>query len=297
MADKIAIQGYRRSFHDLAINKLYGKKPKEIVYCKTIIDVLESLENGISDYALTAIGNNRYGDVYHVYDILINNHLSQEHGRYYIVGEIYLNVSHCLLAIKGTKISNIRTIYSQAPAIVQCFDFIHSRLRNTMAVEQDDTALSARLVSELKNPSAAAIASKEAAKEFGLEVLAEDIQDDVNNISRFILISYKKPDNYKNATKTSLLLSTSNKSMSLTKALDLLAECGINLSYLQSISIPNRPFEYQFYMDIDAGLEDAKTIKFLSRLGNLGDQYEVFGSYKRAALPKLKNPQKRVKSW
>src|ERR1700733_8637458 len=106
MADKIAIQGYKGSFHDLAINKMYGKRPKETVYCKTIIDVFETLESGDADYALSAIGNNRYGDVNHVYDILVNNHLSQDHGRYYIVGEVYLNVSHCLLAIKGTKISD-----------------------------------------------------------------------------------------------------------------------------------------------------------------------------------------------
>ncbi|MHB1865184.1 MAG: prephenate dehydratase [Candidatus Saccharimonadales bacterium] len=297
MADRIAIQGYKGSFHDIAVNKLYGNKPKQVVYCKTIIDVLESLENGLADYALTAIGNNRYGDVNHVYDILINNHLSQQHGRYYIVGEIYQNVSHCLLAIKNTKISDIRTIYSQAPAIVQCFGFIHARLRNAIAVEQDDTALSAKLVSELKTPTAAAIASKDAAKEFGLEIIAEDIQDDVNNISRFILISLQKPLSYKNATKTSLLLSTSHKTGDLTKALDLLYENDINLSYLQSIPIPNRPFEYRFYLDIDAGLEDQRTVSFLSSLGKLGDEYEMFGSYKKATIPKLKNPQKRVKSW
>lgn len=299
MADKIAIQGYKGSFHDLALTKLYGKKPKEVIYCKTIIDVLESLEHGYSDYAFTAIGNNRYGDINHIYDILINNHLSGQHGRYYIVAEVYLNVVHCLLGVKGTQISDIRTIYSQAPAIVQCFNFIHARLRNAIAVEQDDTALSAKLVSELKTTSAAAIASKEAAKEFGLEVLAEDIQDDVNNISRFILISLTKPTSYSNTSKTSLLLSTGveHKSTGLIKALDLLAENNINLSYLQSIPIPNRPFEYRFYMDIDAGLEDEKTIKFLSKLGTIGDDYEMFGSYKRAPIPKLKNAQKRVKSW
>lgn len=295
--DRIAIQGYKGSFHDLAVEKLYGKKAKETVYCKTIIDVFESLESGRSDFALVAIGNNRYGDINHVYDILVNNHISANNERYYIVAETYINVSHNLLGIKGTKIPDIRTIYSQAPAIVQCFGFIHARLRNAIAVEQDDTALSAKLVSELKSDTAAAIGSREAAKIFDLEVLAENIQDDVNNISRFILISLDKPTNYKGATKTSILLSTSHKNGDLTKALNLIAEQDINLSYLQSIPIPNRPFEYRFYLDIDAGLEDEKLQKILEGFRKFSYSNEVLGSYKRAPVPKLKDPQKRVKSW
>jgi prephenate dehydratase len=297
MIDRVAVQGYKGSFHDLAANKLYGKRDKQIIYCKTIIDVFETLENGLADYALTAIGNNRYGDINHVYDILINNHLSSTHGHYYIVGEVYLNISHCLLATPGTKISGIRTIYSQAPAIVQCFGFIHARLRNAIAVEQDDTALSAKLVSELKSNSAAAIASKETAKLFGLNILAEDIQDDVNNISRFILISLEKPKDYKNATKTSLLLSTNHHPGDLSKALDLISQSGVNLSYLQSIPIPNRPFEYRFYLDIDAGLEDPRVTGIIYGMAELGCQTETLGSFKKATLPKLKNAQKRVKSW
>ena len=295
--DRVAVQGYRGSFHDLAVDKLYGKKPKETVYCKTIIDVFESLESGRSDYALVAIGNNRYGDINHVYDILVNNHISSNNERYYIVAETYINISHNLLGIKGAKIPEIRTIYSQAPAIVQCFGFIHARLRNSIAVEQDDTALSAKLVSEIKSDSAAAIASKEAADIFGLEILAENIQDDVNNISRFILISLDKPLEYKGATKTSILLSTSHRNGDLTKALMLIADEGINLSYLQSIPIPNRPFEYRFYLDIDAGLDDGKVQKIIDGFEKYNYAHEILGSYKRAALPKLKDPHKRVKSW
>lgn len=295
--DRVAIQGYKGSFHDLAVEKMYGKRAKETVYCKTIIDVFESLESHRSDYALVAIGNNRYGDINHVYDILVNNHISSNNERYYIVGETYINISHNLLGIKGAKIPEIRTIYSQAPAIVQCFGFIHARLRNAIAVEQDDTALSAKLVSELKSDSAAAIGSKEAAKIFDLEILAENIQDDVNNISRFILISLDKPLDYKGATKTSVLLSTSHKNGDLTKALHLIAEQDINLSYLQSIPIPNRPFEYRFYLDIDAGLDEPKLQNIIEGFDKFSYQYEILGSYKRAPVPKLKDPQKRVRSW
>ena len=295
--DRIAIQGYRGSFLDLAVDKLYGKKPKQLVYCKTIIDVFESLENGLSDYALTDIGNNRYGDINHVYDILVNNSVSKNHGRYYIVGEEYLNISHNLMVVKGTKLADIRTIYSQAPSIIQCFGFIHTRLRNSISVEQDDTALSAKLVSELKSKSAAAIASIEAAKLFGLEVLAKDIQDDVNNISRFVLVSMKPPLTYKGATKTSMIISTEHKAGSLAKALSLIAERNINLSYLQSIPIPNRPFEYNFFLDMDAGLNDKRVTDIKDELTALGYDSKILGSYKKAVIPKLKNPQKRIKSW
>ncbi len=297
MIDRIAIQGYRGSFLDLALDKLYGKKPKQAVYCKTIVDVFESLENNLSDYALTDIGNNRYGDINHVYDILVNNSVSKSHKRYYLVGEVYMNISHNLMAIKGTKLSDIRTIYSQAPAIVQCFGFIHTRLRNSIAVEQEDTALSAKLVSELKSKSAAAIASLEAAKLFGLEVLAKDIQDDVNNISRFVLVSMKPPLTYRGASKTSMLISTKHRPGSLARALNLIAEKNINLSYLQSMPIPNRPFEYNFYLDMDAGLEDKRITDIKDELTGLGYDSKILGSYKKATIPKLKNPHKRIKSW
>lgn len=296
MGDKIAIQGYKGSFHDIALNKLYGKKPKEVVYCKTIINVFEALENDLADYALAAIGNNHYGDVNHVNDILINNRILSSKP-YFIIGEVYINISHCLLAIKGTKISDIRTIYSQAPAIIQCFNFLHSRLNNVIVVEQDDTSLSAKLVSEIKNKTVAAIASKEAAKIFDLDVLAEDIQDDINDIYRFVLIGLNKPISYKKASRTSLLLSTHHKIGELAKALDLLAVNHINLSYLQSIPIANRPFEYRFHIIIDAGAEDKRVIKVMQEINRLGYQLDILGSYKKASLPKLANTHKRLKVW
>lgn len=297
VTDKIAIQGYKGSFHDLAINKLYGKKSKQVIYCKTIIDVFESLEKGLANYALTAIGNNRYGDVHHVYDILINNHLPTKSGHYYIVAEFYQNINYCLLANKGASIASIRTIYSQTPAIVECYNFINTRLRNALAVEQDDTALSAQLVSQLKNKSSSAIASKEAGKLFGLDVLAEDIQDDTNNIYRYLLLSLKKPKSYKNATKTSIILAAGQQSGALTKSLDLLVGNNINISYLQSMPIPNSPFEYRFLMDIDAVIEDKRAKKFFKELNAMGYQYNILGSYKKASLPRLKKTQRRVKSW
>ena len=289
MSKKIAIQGYRGSFHELAANKLFGKRPKELVYCKTSIDVFEALDSGIVDYALMAIGNNRYGDINHVYDVLVNNRINNDEDKYWICAEVYINIRHCLLAVEGVEVNDVHTVYSQAPAIVQCFGYLHKRLRQAIAVQQDDTALSAQLVKELNSDKAAAIASKEAGKIFGLEVIAEDIQDDVNNLGRFVLIQLGSVAVPKDGSKTSFLLNTKHRIGDLVKGLKLFADEGINISYLQSIPIPNRPFEYRFYIDIDAGAQESAVKKAIAGLNKLDYQYDIIGSYKRAELPKLRD--------
>ena len=289
MSSKIAIQGYPGSFHQLAARKYFGKQANDLLFCQTFVDVFNSLETGQAGRALVAIGNNRYGDIDHVYDILIENRLAKNRPKYWISGEVYINIVHCLLGLKGATTADIKEVYSQAPAIVQCFGFVHNNLAGAVAIEEDDTALSARFVSEAGDKSKAAIASEEAAKLYNLKVLAKGIEDDTNNITRFLIIEPRRVQKLKGTSKTSMLLRTSHKPGALVQALNLFSDNQINISYLQSVPIPNRPFEYRFYIDIDGGLEDKKVSKALEGLDNLGYRYDVLGSYKKAAVPKIKS--------
>ncbi|HEY4964285.1 MAG TPA: prephenate dehydratase domain-containing protein [Candidatus Saccharimonadales bacterium] len=284
----IAIQGAKGSFHEIATKKFFGSGEVDILYCQTFLDVFKALESGSASSAFVAIGNNRYGDIDHVYDILIANRLSSNTTKYWISGEVYINIEHHLIGLKGARVEDIKEVHSQAPAIVQCFSFIHRDLNKAVAIEEDDTALSAKYVAEWDDKTKAAIASKEAAKIYGLSVLADNIQDDENNITRFLLVEPNEDTRIDNASKTSLLLRTSHTPGALSEALNLFTKNDINLSYLQSVPIANRPFEYRFYIDIDGGIENKAVDMALSGLRKLGYQYDILGSYKRATVPKIR---------
>jgi prephenate dehydratase len=283
----IAIQGAKGSFHEIATKKYFKAQEVDILYCQTFLDVFQALETGRASSAFVAIGNNRYGDIDHVYDILIGNRLSKSATKYWISGEVYINIEHNLVGIKGAKVEDIREVHSQAPAIVQCFSFIHHDLHKAIAIEEDDTALSAKYVHEWQDKTKAAIASKEAAKVYDLHIIAKSIQDDQNNITRFLLVEPNEDTLVDNATKTSLLLRTTHTPGALSNALKLFSDNEINLSYLQSVPIANRPFEYRFYIDLDAGMENIYLYKALAGLRKLGYQYDILGSYKKAVVPKI----------
>jgi chorismate mutase/prephenate dehydratase len=288
MSKTIAIQGSRGSFHELAAKKYFGKQGRNIVFCQNFLDVFEALDSGQANYALVAIVNNRYGDINHVYDILIGNLLTDRIDKYWISGEIFMPIEHCLLGLPGTKLDDIREVHSQAPALVQSFSFIQSELKNAVVVEEADTAMSASLVNAWQDPTKAAIASKQAAKIYGLKMLKKGIQNDKNNLTRFIIIEPRKPIEIKHANRTSILIRTSHKTGDLAKAIGLFSRDSINISYFQSVPIPNRPFEYRFYIDIDIGSSDPKFKKVLKGLTDLGYEHYILGSYKRASIPRVR---------
>lgn len=287
MSKIIAIQGDRGSFDEIAAKKYFKNDDVELLYCQTMLDVFQAVDKNKADSALVVIGNNHYGDINHVYEVIISNRLFSSGSKLWISGEVYLNVNHCLLATPGATIEEIREIHSQPPTIIQCFSFIHNNLGHAAVVEEDDTALSARLVSEWKDKSIAAIASKEAAKIYGLQVLANNIQDDVNNICRYIVIDSKEIKPKAKINKSSILIKTNQENGALYNIFKLFYEHNLNVSYLQSIPIPNRQFEYRFYLDIDSSILDSKVDFVLTSLREMGYQYDVLGSYKKAKIPKL----------
>lgn len=287
---KIAIQGIRGAFHEIAANNFIVDDDAELLFCVTFDDVFSALETGEADACVVAIGNSLYGSINKVYDLLVGNHMKKNAtNKFWIVGETYLQIVQCLVGVAGTSLETIKEVHSQAPAIGQCQKYLHTKLPGVLYIEEDDTALSAKLVNVWNTTSKAAIASKSAASVYGLEILAEGIQDDINNTTRFVMIERSRPiDSLVQHDKCSLLIKTGHQPGSLAKALMLFADQNLNLSYLQSVPVPDKPFQFRFYIDVDAGSEDERVKSVIATLDSLKYEVDVLGSYNKAVLPALK---------
>ncbi|MDZ7744958.1 MAG: prephenate dehydratase domain-containing protein [Candidatus Saccharibacteria bacterium] len=274
MSDVIGIQGGKASYHELAVKQMHPSAT--IKYFETFKDVFTALKNSSIDSALVALANNRMQFISDTYELLTSN--TED---FVIVGEKYLKVEHALLALQGGQLSSIREVYSQAPALLQCSNFIDNELPHASIIETHDTADSAEFVSKSRDTSKAAIASMQAAKLYGLDVIAKKIQNDKDNITRFIQLKRRGDDDVdvlKTADKTSMLLFTPQTAGSLISALLPFQESGINLSYLQSKVMPNSAFDMMFFVEFEAGMQEMRSRCTLDELHSLGHRTKILVS-------------------
>lgn len=269
----VAIQGQNGSFHQLAVASYFGDDI-DIMFCPKFYDVFEALTSGKTDYALIAIENSLYGSINEVYDLLIENKL-------WICAEVYIRVRQCLIGLKGSKLSDITEVHSQAPAIGQCRDYLDKTLPKAKYIEQPDTAYSAALVAKLADPTKAAIASKEAASLHGLCVLAENIETYEHNYTRFVVLQNTVSET-QDANKTTLILTTTgdDKPGRLYRALGVFAELNINMTMLHSRPVISKVWHYQFFIDIDCATQDKRMRECVARLQEQGNIIRLLGSYK-----------------
>jgi prephenate dehydratase len=240
---KVAIQGIATSFHEVAALS-YFSEPIETVECLSFHELCESLKNGTSDYAVMAIENSIAGSILPNYFLLQSYHFS-------IIGELYLPIHMHLLTLPGVKLEHIKCIESHPMAIRQCTEFIHG-LNGVEVRESDDTALSARRVSELKLKDTAAIANEFAAKKFGLQILEKRIETHKKNFTRFLVLTKPKRSNGKiESNKASMCFEVANEVGSLADALMVFKNNSINLTKIQSIPIIGKPSEYSIHIDVE----------------------------------------------
>jgi prephenate dehydratase len=266
----ISIYGEPGSYSEQAALQHFGGHGAKLRYCKFLPEVLESVESE-SDFGVVPIENSLEGAVTQTYDLLLQSDLS-------IVGEDIVKISHCLMAPRGVRLSDVKTVYSHPQALGQCRDFIERHRIESKPFY--DTAGSAKMLAESKIRGAAAIASRRAAKVYGLHVLASDIQSNRHNYTRFVIVS--KNNEAALPDKTTVAFSAKNKPGSLFKALNAFAHNGVNLLYIQSRPIPGMPWEYNFYADCDSGIGEKKTKDAIKELHAASDFVKVLGSYKRA---------------
>ncbi len=273
---KLAYQGEPGAYSEAAA-LLYGGADVETLPCKSFDAVFDAVSQGRASHGVLPLENSVGGTIHRNYDLLLEHDLA-------ITGEVELNVAHCLQALPGTTLSDVRTVYSHPQALAQCEKYLKALGVTVEAVY--DTAGGAKLVAEQKLASAAALASRRAAEVYGLEVLQEAVQDYAFNVTRFAIIGGEpEPD----ANKTTVVFSLPSMPGALFKALSVFALRDINLSKLESRPLRGKPWEYLFYVEVDAKASDVACTRALNHLSEYASWMRVLGSYKGS----YKGPERR----
>lgn len=265
---RVVYAGVPGSFTGMACEKFFGKDIDSYGVVK-FKDVALALNRGDADYGVLPIENSSAGDVTGVYDILLENDVC-------IVGEVFVKVDHCLLGCPGSKIEEIKTVFSHPQGLMQCAPYLEK-----LGVEQisvDNTAIAAELVAEKGNPEQAAIASKRAAELNGLDILEESINFESTNVTRFVILS-KKRQYTKNADKTSISFSLLHESGTLYNILSHFLYNDLNLSHIESVPLPDRQWEYRFYIDISGNLHDPAVRNALQGVRAEVADFKILGNY------------------
>jgi prephenate dehydratase len=266
---KIAIQGEAGCFHEVAARQYFNYDEIDIVPCSTFDMELSILGGGEADFAVMAIENARSGS------ILYNYTLIRESGMK-ILGEHNLRIKQNLMALPNQNITDIREIRSHPVAIAQCMTFLNQFPAITL-IESDDTAGSAKQISETKVKGVAAIAPAHAAEIYGLQILAPGIETYKQNYTRFLVIGEEEKGNTR-GNKVSICFSTGHKPGSLAKVLVKLAELDINLSKIQSVPRLNGEWEYMFYLDLELN-KNTKSDIIKRVLDKYTSNLEILGVY------------------
>lgn len=246
MKKKVAIQGIAGSYHDIAARSFYEGEEIEIVGCNTFRDVITTIKKDPAILGLMAIENTIAGS------LLQNHELIRESGLR-VIGEYKLRISHSLVALPGTTIHDVTEVNSHPIALMQCTDFLDT-LPNVKMVEKEDTAMSARWIAENQLKGHAAVCGKLAAQIYHMEILAEGIETNKRNFTRFLALAdrWTAEDLLEKAdvNKSSLVFALPHTSGSLSKVLSILSFYDMNLSKIQSLPIIGREWEYLFYIDL-----------------------------------------------
>lgn len=266
---KIAIQGYAGSFHQVAALQYFGNETT-IVPCATFRELIKLAANKKETHGgIMAIENSIAGSILPNYTLLQRSNL-------HIVGEVYLRIEQNLLVYPGVTLNDIKEVHSHPMALLQCVDFLEQH--NWKLIETDDTALSAQNIHRKRSPHIAGIASKLAADLFDLEILTPNIHTQKNNYTRFLVLQ-KDNVEVEQADKASINFQTNHTKGSLAKVLSKVSEEGINLSKLQSMPIAGTNFKYSFHADLE--FENINQLnKALKSIEPLTENVKILGIYK-----------------
>lgn len=264
----VACQGIEGAYSQIACDRLF--KAPSILYFQSFDHVFKAVESGMCQYGILPIENSTAGSVNAVYDLMIRHNFS-------IVRSARLKVSHNLLAKPGTKLEDIRDIYSHEQAISQCAGFLVG-LKNVAVHVVENTAVAARMVAQSDRSDVAALSSRLCAEQYDLEIVRDNVQDQDNNYTRFICIS-KKPEIYPGADRTSLMMTLPHKPGTLYNVLAKFYALNINLQKLESRPLPNREFEFMFYFDVEASVYAPEMEKLFRDLEAESEQLRYLGTY------------------
>ncbi|WP_047551854.1 prephenate dehydratase [Psychroserpens sp. Hel_I_66] len=273
MIKTVAIQGIRGSFHHIVSQQYFGEKIL-VDECMTFDAVIESILTLKSDAAIMAIENSIAGSIIPNYALIDSNNL-------HIIGEHYLDIQHHLMALPNQHLEDIKEVHSHPMALLQCKAFF-KQYPHIKLIEDKDTAQVAERINQEQAKGVAAIASRLAAQLFDLEVLAESIQTIKHNETRFFIVKTKNSElSKKEINKASVKFELDHKRGSLATILNVLSDCKLNLTKIQSLPKIETPWKYAFFVDLTFDdYKDYEKAKSIMKI--MAQDFKILGEYKNA---------------
>ncbi|MDP9197540.1 MAG: prephenate dehydratase [Thermoproteota archaeon] len=268
---KVAFQGEHGAYSEIAALKLFPDS--ELISKKLFQDVFEALNDGTANFAVVPVENSIEGSVNEIYDLLLDTEKN-------VSGEIFLRINHCLIA-NYRRSSRITKVYSHSQAIAQCRNYLRSK--NLEPIPTYDTAGAVRMIKEKAIRDAAGIASRRAAEIYDMEILEDGIEDKRNNFTRFLALS----DNKTKPTgkdRTSFIFRLPHKPGALFSILREFAARQINLTKIESRPTKEKPWEYNFYVDIEGHRDDINIKDGINSILSRSTSLKILGSYKQGTM-------------
>ena len=271
MGLKIAIQGIKGSNHHQVAKDFFGEDI-ELLECMTFDAIIDHLLDGTADKGIMAIENSIAGSIIPNYNLVYHNKI-------HVIGEHYLSIHHNLMVLRGTTMEDVKEVHSHPMALLQCKEFFKD-YPHIKLVESVDTAETAKRIKEGRLANIAAIAPKMAADLYDLDIIAPEIQTIKNNATRFIIL--KKQNKVlpkEEINKASLRFMTDPKRGSLATVLNVMSDCNMNLTKIQSLPVIETPWKYAFFVDVTFEEYDHFS-KAKSLLQIMAEDFTVLGEYK-----------------
>lgn len=265
---RVVYQGAEGSYSQAAMRKFFGENVNAF-HVESFRDAMSAIDEGSADFAVLPIENSTAGIVNEIYDLLVEF-------ENYIVGEQVIPIEHCLLALPGTKMEEIKRVYSHPQSLMQSTRYLSEH--DWQQISMQNNAFAALKVAKDKDQTQAAIASEYAGQTYGLEILEKGINDSDSNSTRFIIVTNQKIFR-KNANKISLCLEIPHESGSLYHILSHFIYNNLNMTKIESRPIPERNWEYRFFIDFEGNLADSAVKNALRGLREEARSMKILGNY------------------
>lgn len=266
---RVVFQGAEGAYSQAAMLQYFGKGIN-CFHVDTFRDAMIAIDEGSADFAVLPIENSTAGIVSEIYDLLTEF-------ENYIVGEQIIKIEHCLMAVPGTRLEDIKTVYSHPQSLMQSARFLNTH-ENWKQISMQNNAFAARKVAEDKDPSQVAIASEHAAELYGLEILKKGVNQSNTNSTRFIIVTNQKVF-LKNAKKVSICFEIPHESGSLYHMLSHFIYNNLNMNRIESRPIEGRNWEYRFFIDFDGNLSDGAVKNAIRGLREEARNMRILGNY------------------
>ena len=265
---RVVFQGAEGAYSQAAMTRYFGEEIQSL-HVDTFRDAMSAIDEGSADFAVLPMENSTAGIVSEIYDLLVEF-------ENYIVGEQILQINHCLLGVPGTKLEDIRMVYSHPQSLMQSSRFLSGH--DWRQISMQNNAFAAKKVAEEQDRSQAAVASEYAAKVYGLEVLRQGVNQEKDNSTRFIIVTNQKIFR-KDAAKISICFELPHHSGSLYHMLSHFIYNNLNLCKIESRPIEDRSWEYRFFIDFEGNLADSAVKNALRGLRDEARNMKILGNY------------------